>query len=168
MNFSLKQFLSDKNLRNQVKCSYNLFLTIRDIIAVGPSVTSFDVPRRVYKKTPMKLEYKPYCTGSPAKLAYASDCGITVKATVSPAVTSPINLSLLYSGIHFIIGKKPFKWFKLCYCFYYFHYRMAHSMSLIPHESTNIRGVCYTHTPTESLINFNGYYIALKNVLIFL
>ena len=32
------------------------FLTISDMMAVGPRVTSFDVPNNVYRKTPIKLE----------------------------------------------------------------------------------------------------------------
>ena len=71
------------------------FLTIKDIIAVGPSVTSLEVPSNVYRNTPIKLEYNPYWTGKPARFAYASDWGMTVRATVSPAVKSPTALSLL-------------------------------------------------------------------------
>ena len=33
---------------------------IRDMMAVGPSVMSFDVPRKQYTKHPMKAEYRPY------------------------------------------------------------------------------------------------------------
>jgi len=32
-----------------------------DIIAVGPRVTSLDVPKMVYTKQPMNAEYRPYC-----------------------------------------------------------------------------------------------------------
>lgn len=31
-----------------------------DMMAVGPSVMSFDVPKKQYTKHPMKAEYKPY------------------------------------------------------------------------------------------------------------
>jgi hypothetical protein len=32
----------------------------RDMMAVGPSVMSFDVPRNVYTKQPINAEYNPY------------------------------------------------------------------------------------------------------------
>ena len=34
---------------------------IKDIMAVGPSVISLEVPKIVYIKQPMKAEYNPYC-----------------------------------------------------------------------------------------------------------
>ena len=35
--------------------------TRRDTMAVGPTETSFEVPRKKYIKDPMKDEYNPYC-----------------------------------------------------------------------------------------------------------
>lgn len=37
--------------------------TNRDMMAVGPSVTSLEVPKRQQMKQPMKEEYRPYCKG---------------------------------------------------------------------------------------------------------
>ena len=37
---------------------------ISDMMAVGPSVTSFDVPSSTYTKHPMKALYSPYCRRS--------------------------------------------------------------------------------------------------------
>jgi len=36
--------------------------TSSDVMATGPIVMSLDEPNNVYMKTPMKDEYKPYCT----------------------------------------------------------------------------------------------------------
>lgn len=33
---------------------------IRDMSAVGPRVISLEVPRKMYRKQPMKAEYNPY------------------------------------------------------------------------------------------------------------
>lgn len=68
----------------------------RDAMAVGPAGTARQPPSTMYTKQPRKEPYKPYCGGSPAMLEYASDCGITVNPTVTPAITSPIAFSVLY------------------------------------------------------------------------
>lgn len=62
--------------------------TISDMMAVGPIVTSLQLPNKAYTKHPMKAEYNPYWGSSPATTAYAMPCGITVSPTVNPATRS--------------------------------------------------------------------------------
>lgn len=57
MNSIDNEHLSDNLISDNLsEKSDSSFLTISDMMAVGPSVTSFEVPNNVYKKTPIKLE----------------------------------------------------------------------------------------------------------------
>ena len=57
MNSIDNEHLSDNVISDNLsEKSDSSFLTISDMMAVGPSVTSFEVPNNVYKKTPIKLE----------------------------------------------------------------------------------------------------------------
>lgn len=65
--------------------------TIIAEIAVGPTLMSFMVPKMQYTKQGIILEYRPYCDGKPAMIAYAMACGIFVRATLTPATMSDTN-----------------------------------------------------------------------------
>ena len=79
--------------------------TMRETMAVGPTLTSLEVPNMAYIKRHMKLEYSPYCkarfhcheqqiadcqaiitwAGTMAMLdAYARHCGTSMRPTVMP------------------------------------------------------------------------------------
>lgn len=56
----------------------------------------------------MKPAYNPYSGGSPARAESAIPCGITVKATVTPATMSGMMKDFLYAGNHLVMG--TFRW----------------------------------------------------------
>lgn len=84
-----------------------------DEMAVGPAGTARQPPSTMYTKQPRNEPYSPYCGGSPAMLAYASDCGITVNPTVMPAIRSPTACSPVYCGSHDATGSRLCSVFRL-------------------------------------------------------
>ncbi len=46
--------------RSGLTSPWNCSAVMRDMMAVGPTVMSFELPNTQYTKQPMKLEYRPY------------------------------------------------------------------------------------------------------------
>src|SRR5690554_2046827 len=76
-----------------------------EMIASGPTAKCLELPNRAYSRRGTVTAYNP-CTGSsPASIAYAIACGISIIPTVNPAERSPGKSPLLYWGSHSRIGR---------------------------------------------------------------
>ena len=63
---------------------------IRAITATGPTAKVFDVPNIAYKIRGMIEAYRPISGGSPANIAYAKDCGMSMMVTMTAATESSV------------------------------------------------------------------------------
>ncbi len=56
--------------------------------ALGPCTSWCERPNTAYATSAANAVYRPYCTGTPASVAYARLCGTTSAQTDRPAIAS--------------------------------------------------------------------------------
>ena len=64
---------------------------IKEITATGPTARALEVPKIPYAINGAIDAYNPISEGSPAKSAYARDCGINMTVTIIAAIKSSLS-----------------------------------------------------------------------------